>query len=226
VISEETIAHSRAALSASQESGNPNLIGLSHFGIGFSLLWHGDFDEAGQQMQAALKLAEQTGDVVLQSRCLTYLTILYRKCGQVKKVRQYIPRCQTTATSAQLTEYITLAKANLAWAAWREGNLAEADANGRAALETWQKELAGHGSSVLQWTALWPLLGAAFAQNKVSDAVEFARILLEPTQLPPMPDALAAILEKAMNTWQKGDKKGTYTKLKQAIESAREMGYL
>jgi tetratricopeptide (TPR) repeat protein/energy-coupling factor transporter ATP-binding protein EcfA2 len=226
VISEETVAHSRAALSASEESGNLNLISLSHFGVGFSLLWRGDLDEAEKQMQAALKLAEQTGDIVLQSRLLTYLSILYRKCGQVKKVRQYIRRCQTTATSAQMIEYIAIAKANLAWAAWREGNLAEADANGRAALEAWQKELAGHGISMLQWTALWPLLGVAFAQNKVSNAVEFARILLEPTQLPPMPDVLAAILEKAINTWQKGDKKGTRTGLNQAIESAREIGYL
>jgi serine/threonine protein kinase/tetratricopeptide (TPR) repeat protein len=226
VTSEETVAHSRAALSASEESGNLNLISLAHFGVGFSLLWHGDFDEAEQQMQTALKLAERTGDIVLQSRCLAYLTLLYRKCGQVKKVRQYIPRCHTTATSAQLTEYITFAKANLAWAEWREGKLAEAEANGRAALESWQKELVGHGSSVLQWTALWPLLGVAHAQNKFSDAVEFARILLEPTQLPPLPNTLAAILKKAVNTWQKGDKKLTRAKLNQAIESAREIGCL
>jgi hypothetical protein len=41
-----------------------------------------------------------------------------------------------------------------------------------------------------------------------------------------MPDKLGAILEKAVNTWQKGDKKGTRTKLNQAIESAREIGCL
>ena len=157
VISDEIIAHSRAALSASRESKNLNSLGMSHFLLGFGLLWRGDLDEAEEQMQESLKLAERTGDVVLQSRCLTYLTVLYRKRGEIEKVRQYIPRCETVASTGQMIEYLATAKANTAWVAWREGNLPEVNTNGQAALEAWQQLPAGHASTAFRWTALWPL---------------------------------------------------------------------
>jgi len=225
VISDEIIAHSRAALSASRESKNLNSLGMSHFLLGFSLLWRGDLDEAEEQIQESLKLAERTGDVVLQSRCLTYLTVLYRKRGEVEKVRQNIPRCETVASTGQMIEYLGTAKANRAWVAWREGNLSEAETNGQAALEAWQQLPAGHASAAMHWAALWPLIGVSVAKNQISKAIDYARALLEPSRQR-LPEALTAIVEKAIHTWEGGDSNETRTNLNQALELAQKMGYL
>jgi serine/threonine protein kinase/tetratricopeptide (TPR) repeat protein len=91
VISEETVAHSRTALSASQESNNLVSLSMSQFLLGFSLLWRHELAEAEKQLQEALKLTERTGDVVLQSRCLTYLTVLYRNAASWKKSGSIFP---------------------------------------------------------------------------------------------------------------------------------------
>jgi tetratricopeptide (TPR) repeat protein len=220
VASEESLAFCQAALAISQESGNLSEIAWAQHMLGFNQLWHGDLDEAEEQMQTALRLAGRTGDVVHQSRCLNYLTILYRKRGQVEKTRHYISRSLAAATAAQMLEYVAVAKANLAWVAWREGNLFETRENGRAALKLWEQISFVYP---IQWTALWPLIGVALAQDQISEAVDYARALLEPTQQC-LPDALTAVVEEAIKTWEGGEAETARTYLSQAIELAQELG--
>lgn len=221
VISEETMAHAQACLEAIRESGKPSAIALAQFMLGFSHLWRGELDEAEKYMQAALKLAERIGDVVVQSRCLTYLTILYRKRGQSEEVQHYISRALDVAMAGNMLEYISTAKANLAWAKWYEGNLPEAQENGRIALDMWQQAPLVYP---FKWTALWPLISVAHVQDKVSEAVEYARTLLEPTQQR-LPDALTALLEEAIKSWEGGESETAHTYLNQAIELAQELGW-
>src|SRR5436305_1206896 len=76
------------------------------FALAFPLLWHGDLDEAEEHMKAALALTERTGDVSLQARCLTYLTILYRKRGQVEEARRSATRSLAVALAADMPEYV------------------------------------------------------------------------------------------------------------------------
>jgi len=161
VVSEETLDLCQTALAISQEAENPSDIAWARFMLGFNQLWHGDLDGAEKQMQAALALSEQTGDVVHQSRCLTYLTILYRRRGQLERARRYASQSLASATAGQMLEYIGMASANLAWVAWHEGNLAQAEEEGRAALDLWRQLPAAHSSCAFQWTALWPLVGVA-----------------------------------------------------------------
>jgi DNA-binding SARP family transcriptional activator len=222
--SEEALALCQTALAIGVESENPGEIAWARFVLGFNQLWYGNLGEAERQMQAALAQAEESGDVVHQSRCLTYLTILYRKRRQLEKVRHYIPRSHAVATDGQMLEYIGMARANLAWMAWSDGDLAQAEADGQAALDLWQQLPATHSSCAFQWTALWPLIGTAVAQNHPSQATEYVRALLEPTQQC-LPDRLAAILENVISAWEEGEAAlGTY--LDQAIEVAQELGYL
>jgi predicted ATPase len=221
VISEETMVHAKACLEAIRESGKPSAIALAQFMLGFSHLWRDELDEAVEYMQAALKLAERIGDVVIQSRCLTYLTILYRKRKQSEEVQHYISCALDVAMAGNMLEYISTAKANLAWIKWYEGNLLEAQENGRIALDMWQQAPLVYP---FKWTALWPLISVAHAQNKVSEAVEYARILLEPTQQR-LPDALTALLEKAIKSWEGGETETAHTYLNQAIELAQELGW-
>jgi len=221
VISEETMVHAKACLEAIQESGKPSGKALAQFALGFNHLWRGELDGAEEYMQAALKLAERIGDVVVQSRCLTYLTVLYRKRGQIEEVQRYISRALDVATAGNMLEYISTAKANLAWVKWYVGNLSEAQENGRIALEMWQQAPLVYP---FKWTALWPLISVAHSQHQVSEAVDYARNLLEPTQQR-LPDALTALLEDTIESLEGGETEAAYTYLTQAIELAQELGW-
>jgi len=219
IVSEQTLAYSRAYLEGAQESGSLHSIAHARFVLGFNLLWRGEFDEAKEQMNTALELMARMGDIHTQTQCLTYLTILYRKCGQVEEATDYALRSLEAATSVQSPMYIGAARANLAWVAWRKANMAEALENGKAALESWQQS----PGYPFQWLALYPLISVALAHDRIPEAVEYARALLEPTQQA-LPDPLKTVLEEAINTWERGRPEAARAHLDRAIELAQEDG--
>jgi tetratricopeptide (TPR) repeat protein len=225
VVSQETLEFCQTALAISLESENLSEIAWARFVLGFSQLWAGDLDGAARQMQTALALAERTGDVVHQSRCLTYLTILYRKRGQLDQVREYASRSLDAARAAEMLEYVGTAQANLAWLAWRMRDLPRVEAQGQAALTTWRDLPAGHASCAFQWTALWPLIGVALERGQVAEASGYARALLASTQQR-LPDRLTAAVEKAVAAWEDGAPGGARASLEQGIALAQELGYL
>jgi DNA-binding SARP family transcriptional activator len=224
-VSEETLELCRSALALSQEAENLGDVAWAGFVLGFNQLWHGDLEEAEQHIQAALTIAEQTGDVVHQSRCLTYLTVLYRKRAQSERVRQYAAESLKAAVAGGMTEYTGMAHANLAWLAWREEDLARTETEGQAALELWGQLPAGHSSCAFQWAALWPLAAAAFSRNRDDEAIGFLGALLEPTQQC-LPGELAAVVQDAVKAWKAGEAGASRTFLGRALELAEELGYL
>jgi hypothetical protein len=115
-----------------------------------------------------------------------------------------------------------MARANLAWVAWCQGNLSEAQANARAALDGWK---ALQFDYPFHWTALWPLISIALVQDQFSAAIDYARALLAPQQLL-LPDALRAIVEAATQAWDSGRREAAYAHLQQAAALAGEMGFL
>src|SRR5262249_26786765 len=222
VVSEETLSYAQAQVAASEESGSLGELANARFVLGFCHLWRSELDAAEEHMHAALALMERTGDITLQSRCLTYLTISYRTRGHVEAVRRSIERSKAVATTGQMLEYLGAAKANLAWVAWREGKLSEVQLNGRAALELWQQTPLVYP---FQWTALWPLIGVALAQEQLPDAMNYARALLTPVQQR-LPDALTAAIEDALAAWDQGQAETAGTHLHRACALAQELGYL
>jgi DNA-binding SARP family transcriptional activator len=219
---EESLGYARSALAARQESGSATEIALARFFLGFAYLFYGDLDEAEAHIQAALAVGERAGDVVLQSRCLTYLTIVYRKRGQVEETSRYASRASKVATSLHWPEDVAMASANLAWVAWRQGNQSEAQATARAALEEWKALQVDYP---FHWTALWPLISIALAQDQLSAAIDYARALLAPQQLV-LPDALRTAIEAATQAWDSGRLEAARAHLQQAAALAGEMGYL
>ena len=222
VVSEETVGYARASLEASLELENETEIAWGRFNLGFCQLWHGDLDDAQEQMQAALEVGERSQDVTLQSRCITYLAIVFRKRGQVKETHSYSLRILDVAPLVHFPEYLGIARANLAWVAWREGNLTEAQVNGRTALEIWRARPVEY---VFCWLALWPLIGVELAQNRLAEAIDYARLLLAPEQQP-LPEALRAGIEAALQVWDAGRTDMAHTYLQSTTTSAQEMGYL
>jgi tetratricopeptide (TPR) repeat protein len=218
LVSDEMLSHVHTALSASYETGDLGRIAFSTFGVGFTHLWHNDLTEAETHLQAALQLSEKTGNIEHQALSLSYLTVVYRKRGQVEAIQPYIARSLVVTRAGQMPLYVGIAQANNAWVAWREGNLVEARAKGEAALELW-----GPIAYFAKGLALWPMLAVAYVQEREAEAIECARALLRPPQMR-LSQALEAVLLDAIKAWEGGGLEATRSYLNQAIELAQQIG--
>jgi DNA-binding SARP family transcriptional activator/tetratricopeptide (TPR) repeat protein len=224
VATAEMISWSRAVLATHQEADNQAAIPAAQYGVGFSLLWNSEPEAAIEPMRTALHLAEQTGDVSLQARCLAYLAIAQRQCNRREETRQYAKRGFEVAQLAYMPEYMAMARANQAWIAWpHEPHTSQKLAD--EALEFWRQLPVGHASSPFQWLALWPLIGVALNENRLALAIDHARALLDPSQQR-LPEALVSCLEQVIRSWDGGDLDTVQTLLQQSIRLAQQMHYL
>jgi tetratricopeptide (TPR) repeat protein len=219
MVSAETVERSRKGFAMMQKAGRLHEKAESSFHLAFCLLWHGDLPEAEERLLSSLRLAEQTGDTSMHSRSLTYLSVLYRKIGRVDAVREYASRSLPAAQEANIPSYIATARANQAWLAFREGELAQAEAHALAAMEIWQEE---RTPSPLQWVALWPLIAVALAKERLEVAVNYARALLDPSQQK-LPDALTAALEQSVLLFDAGQTEASTEHLRRGIQLAGEL---
>jgi len=222
IVSEQTLAHSATYLEAAQESGSLLSIAHARLVLGFNLLWRGEYDAAKEQINTALELTVRMGHLYLQTQCLTYLTIVYRKLGQVDEAMDYALQSLEAAMLAQNPAYIGAARANLAWVAWKKADMTEALEMGQAALESWQLSETGF---MFQWLSLFPLIRMTLDQGRIAEVVEYTRALLEPAQQA-LPDTLQMVFEGAIEAWERGEPEVARTYLDRAIGLAQEMGYL
>lgn len=225
VATADTVALTRAALAAQQEAGNQAGIPAAQFAVGFALLWSGDPQQATDPLETALRQAEVTGDLSLQARCLTYLTVAHRQCGRIEETRRCAARTLEVAATVHMPQYIATAKANLSWLAWRAGDLNAVHELAHAALDGWLQLPAGHAAAPFQWLARWPLIAVALHGEQITLAVDHARALLDPGQQR-MPDALAASLEQAVQAWDGGAFESAREMLHQSMSLAQVMRYL
>jgi hypothetical protein len=225
VATPEMVADCRAALAALQENGNAAAIPAAQFLLGFFCLWQGAAQTALEPLQTALQLAQQTGDVNLEARCLTYLTIAYRQTEQVDKALHYAGLSLAAATTAHMPEYVGMAQANQAWVAWRHHQPQAVEAHGQAALAQWQQLPATHASLPFQWTVLWPLLAVALTSEALTSALDYAQRLLDPCQQR-LPDPLATLLTQANTAWTRNEPAEARQYLTQAVALAQRLHYL
>ena len=73
-----------------------------------------------EQCGKAFRMAERTGDLVLQARCFTYGAVAYRRLGDVLRCRMEAEKTLVLAAELKMVEYVAMAKASLAWVAWRD----------------------------------------------------------------------------------------------------------
>jgi hypothetical protein len=223
LVPDETLEYLHAYMAAQQDVDDPSALAESQFIGGHCYLWRGDLDRAEALMLAALALAERIGDLTIQSRCLTYLALTYRRLGRVEAVRLYTVRGKAVSEKAGRPEYVGMALANEAWAAWRTSDPAAAEASASAALEMWR----GVPASLVgfRWTALWPLLHIALRRDDVAQAIEYARAMLHPSQVA-LADELTSLLERAIRAWDADGTDVARDNLKQATALAEQLHYL
>ncbi|MCE7989272.1 MAG: hypothetical protein DYG89_49600 [Caldilinea sp. CFX5] len=219
------VAHVQRSFAIYQDAGMQDNLPSAHFMLGFMLLWHDEPAAATAELQTTLRLAEQQGDLSLQARALTYLTIAARRRNQMEECQTLAAQALAVATTAHMPEYIALARANLAWLAWRRRDDAAVRTHGGAALARWQQLPVTHASAPFQWTALWPLLAEALQRDDVAAAVGYAHTLLDPHQQQ-LPDILATVLMQALQAWESGATDEVQRQLHEAVSLAEQHHYL
>ena len=215
-VSDRVAAHSQAALQAALESGDAGLIAAARFSRGFNALWHGDLAEARELIGVSLASAERSGDVVLRTRCLTYLGFIYRMLGDVDLTKSYARQGLQASRAVRTPEYRGATHGHLAWVAWRIGRLDASERSGRAAQGAWRSGIL----YPLQWCATLPLLATRLAKGQIPASVECAAALLDPCQQR-LPDDLALALGSAVGAVESEDLAAAAVSLERAVELAR-----
>lgn len=218
----EVVEQSRQVLKTLEETGQVNATAAARFQVGFVLLLSNAIAEAETELLDALALAEKTTDLTLVARCLTYLTFIARKRGDIQQVQRYAERSLLSATTVQMPDYIGAAQANLAWLAWRARNLDAVQQHGAAALSAWQKLPVGY---MFEWTGRWPLIGVALLAGDLDLIVAHARVLLDEHQQRP-PIALEAALSAALRIGPNGTIDAMRAVFDLVAALAQEDGYL
>jgi ATP/maltotriose-dependent transcriptional regulator MalT len=218
----ECVELARRAVAASEEANNLAEAAHVNFVLGLIELFHGDLRDAAEQCGKAFRMAERTGDLVLQARCLTYRAVAYRRLGDVLRCRTEAEKTLVLATELKMVEYVAMAKASLAWVAWRDKNEVEAEKLATEALELWHGKDDPYG---FDWMALCPLIAIALYRQNSGAAIGFARGLLAENQHP-LPEKLLNPIRKACDEWQTGARENATADLACAMKVARELSYL
>ena len=220
--SQECVELAERAVAECEEANNLSEAGHINFVLGLIELCHGDFDDAVNQCGRALAMVERVGDLILQSRCLTYRAVAYRRLGDVGHCRTEAEKTCELATKLGMVEYIAMAKANLAWVAWRQEDHVEAEKLATEALDLWHGMDDPYG---FDWMSLWPLIAIALHLQDSRAAIGFARGLLAENQHP-LPETLLNAVRKACDEWQNGMQENATADLVSAMGLARELRYL
>jgi DNA-binding SARP family transcriptional activator len=215
--------HARAYLSLVAETGDINALPAAHFQVGFAQLWGArDLHSAEAEIQVALSLAERSGDISLEARCLTYLTVIARMRGQVEMAQTYAEASLRVAVAGQMHDYVGAAHGNLAWLAWRNQEDGAVRSHGQAALEAWNRLPAGY---MFEWIGRLPLIAGALMDGDLADGVMHARTLLDERQQQMLPEIDSALVA-AIHAADAGDSPATDYYLQKAVDAARQSGYL
>ncbi len=221
VSSEEAVQFMELAVSTSRDS--PDLAEASHvrFTAALTHLFRGNLKESIEHGQAALQLAERVGDLIVQVRCLSYLSVAYRRSRDPAATLSYSDRAIALAAQLGMVEYVAMAKASLSWLAWSEKRYSDAKSLGQEALKLWHEMEDPYG---VDWEALLPLIAIAVAERKWDEAIEYTRGLFGENQhpIPPRLDEAARLVlnDPAADTQNKTNA------LEQLIKTAVEIGYL
>ena len=204
--------------------GSTDLAEASHvrFTAGLSNVFRGNLPQAIEHFQAALDLAQRVGDLAVQARCLTYLTVAFRKSGDEQNTKTYADQTLELATQLGMVEYVAMAKANLAWLAWRQNHFADANALGEEALKLWHGMEDPYG---VDWLALLPLVAVAVGETRFSDAVRQLKLLFGDNQHP-LPDKLVQAAQRAIEASENKPLDSIRAELEHVITVSKEIGYL
>ncbi len=222
VVTAEQLAIAYKALAAAQTTDDPILTAELHFCCGFTSLWHGDWSQAETELEAAIALCQQTGNITILARSLTYLVVLYRVRKDTRRLQALLPEFVQILQTAGLKEYLPYVNAVEAWFAWQAHQFEEVERLAQEALAAWGRAAV---AIPFQWIARWPLLSVAVQQRNFAAAIEHAKEMLSPAQQK-LPEDVTSVLEAAVQASDAGKLEAARAPLAEALQLAMEKGYL
>jgi hypothetical protein len=205
-------------VSAAEEGGVEYDLAVTALGLGLLLLWHGDLVEAQEKLEASRVIWERIGDPLFP---LSHLNLAALRRHDVEAVRSLSGQVLAAAQATGQPIHVTLAKATMAWVAWRDGRPADVVAIANEALELWEATAASYPFKLL---CLWPLIAVHLSAGQVAEAVDASRQLLMPPQIR-FPDELESLVEWVGAAWDSGEHEQAAYKLAEALELAERLGY-
>jgi DNA-binding SARP family transcriptional activator/Tfp pilus assembly protein PilF len=214
------LASARSALYAWERIGQRGKIADLRGALGFLHLWRNELHDAEHHLLRALEEAGQIGQAHLESRCLTFLAVVYRRLSDEANASAYAGRSLAFAEQIGEAFHIGVAKSTLGWVAWRQGDYDAAKTLCEQALT------AKAGVSPIKTLAVAPLFGIALRSNQhLATAVEYAQQLSHVGQLA-LPDPIRETLLRAVNAWSTGNTIETKEQLECGAQLAHVAGYL
>ncbi len=126
-------------------------------------------------MSAGLEAARKSGHRKIEIRCMTYLSLLYRRMHNPSEATRLSHESTALAQELQMYEYIALATANLSWEAWRRGADSTACKLARDAMFQFEKASIAYP---FEWSALLPLIASSRTQDDLSEVPRLRARLL------------------------------------------------
>ena len=209
-------------LAAAHETGGLLQVALGHIRIGITRIVGEEWALAEDELLFGLEIADRIGNALTQTVCSTFLAYICRRRGQVAATDWWAKRTHTTAVDTGIDLYVAAAKANLAWVAWRTDNVRQAASLAGEALRIWQEISPKYP---VQLQATWITLGVALKEERLDDAIGYARQILAPPQVPP-PDSIAQLLDAAIRAWDEGEMAGCRASLSEVSILAGFFGFL
>jgi class 3 adenylate cyclase len=184
-----------AELSALELADGPGRT-FANFGHAFMLLWSGDRAAAERRLLDVLDDARRVGDAEVHLLCLTYLTILARFRHDVESARAFAVAGAAAARSSGARYYEGIATANLAWVAWRQGDVGDRVREQLAKAKELMSALPGYP---FVWIAGFVEVAIAAADDDLAQVGQLCSKLVDPSQQR-LPDDLLRPLERVTAT--------------------------
>jgi len=222
LVGEDELTRLEEAVRATNRTGNLPEMCEARFLLGFAYLWADRPDEARRHLEEALELTSRVGFGLFRMLSLTYLAVVDRKDGLVPAAEAHAQESRAAAEDGENPGYVAVANANLAWVAWRRGEVDAAERLARAAVDVWE---AGVGLSYpFQILGRWPLVELARTRGDLEGALDQVRVILGSDQKRLAP-ALESTLSTAVSSWEDGNADAAISALASASEVAAERGY-
>ncbi len=219
----------QTAHSISLETDDHQLQTHSLFSLGFTYLFSQQYTEAEKHLLAALKNANDKADATLKTRCLAYLTVLFRLKGDIENTRNYVEQAFSYAKNSGMDDYVAIACANESWLAFRQGDISHSQALVQKSNNIW-RALSDEFPFPLQWLALLVELELIMLKQSNSTAgsdqertIEIVTTLLDISQHV-LPAPIINPLKKVID--EKRSNKHSQQLILEALKNAKTLGYL
>lgn len=225
VPSDEVLALMERAIEANGRHGLRRALAFDHFWLGFTCLWRREQARAESELRAAITLAGEIGDPLVELRALAYLCILLRRQRRVGEAGTVAERTMLLATRLGQDSYRGYGLSTRAWLALLDGDRPSARRDAAAADDLFVND----GSSFpFRWLSAWTLIACEAAEGLLRDAAARCPALLD-EGAQPLPRRLAATVDEVLAAAEldtPGDDRALRQALDRALSVARQDGYL